>query len=171
MKFENISLGKDVQIDPTTSINNVLIGDMAHIAKRCSIFGGPKNLLEIGRETYIGMNSMLNGYKAKLKIGSHVSIAQNVYIMVDSGPNASTQLQKIFSIEQGPVIIGDHTWIGACVVVMPNVTLGDYCVVAANSFVNRSFPAYSIIGGSPAQLIRMITEEEKTRLFQDDQIS
>ena len=114
---------------------------------------------------------MLNGYKAKLKIGSHVSIAQNVYIMVDSGPNASPELQKIFPLEKGPVTLGNHTWIGAGVIIMPNVTLGEYCVVAANSYVNRSFPAYSIIGGSPAHLIRTISEEEKNKLFRNDKIS
>ena len=168
MKFENILLGKNVEIDPSSSVNNVLVGDNVRIAKRCSIFGGPEYQLEIGYETYIGMNSIINGYKAKLKIGTNVSIAQNVNIMVDSGPNASTELQKIFPIEKGPVSVGDHTWIGASVIIMPNVILGEYCVVAANSYVNQSFPAYSIIGGSPAQLIRTISEEEKTKLFQND---
>ena len=171
MKIENIKLGKNVEIDPSSSVNNVKIGDKVRIAKRCSIFGGPENLLEIGRETYIGMNAVLNGYKAKLKIGSYVSIAQNVNIMVDSGPNASPELQKIFPIEKGSVGIGNHTWIGASVIIMPNVTLGEYCIVAANSYVNQSFPAYSIIGGSPAKLIRTLTEEEKMNLSQHDKIS
>ena len=34
---------------------------------------------------------------------------------------------------------------------MPGVTLGDYCVVAANSYVNKSFASFSIIGGNPAR--------------------
>jgi len=171
MKFENILLGKDVEIDSSSSFNNVKIGDKVRIAKRCSIFGGPDNQLEIGSETYVGMNTILNGYNAQLKIGTNVSISQNVNIMVDSGPNASPELQKIFPLEIGPVTLGNHTWIGANVVIMPNVTLGKYCVVAANSYVNQSFPAYSIIGGSPAHLIRTISEEEKNKLFQNDKIS
>jgi galactoside O-acetyltransferase len=47
---------------------------------------------------------------------------------------------------------------------MPGVFLGDFCVVAANSFVNKSFEAYSIIGGSPAVLIRKLTNIEIMKL-------
>jgi acetyltransferase-like isoleucine patch superfamily enzyme len=164
MKFANINLGKDVEIDVSSTINNVLLGDKVKIAKRCSVYGAPENILKVGMSTYIGMNSTLNGFAAKLIIGSCVSIAQNVNIMVDSGPNASEALQKIFPLEKGPVTIGDHCWIGASVIIMPNVTLGEFCVVGANSFVDRSFPAFSVIGGNPAKLLRTFTEEEKKLL-------
>jgi acetyltransferase-like isoleucine patch superfamily enzyme len=161
MKFSNINLGLDVEIDPSTSINNVSIGDKVKIAKRCSVFGAPGNLLEIGSGSYVGMNSILNGFYAKLTIGNNVSIAQNVNIMVDSGPNASPSMQKVFPLEKGPVTIGDNCWIGASSIIMPNVTLGEYCIIAANSYVNKSFPPFSIVGGSPARIIRSFTEEEK----------
>jgi acetyltransferase-like isoleucine patch superfamily enzyme len=58
------------------------------------------------------------------------------------------------------VSIGDHTWIGAHAVIMPNVELGKFCVVAANSFVNSSFPDYAVIGGTPAKLIRILNDNE-----------
>lgn len=161
MKFSNINLGTDVEIDPSSSINNVIIGDRAKIAKRCSIYGGPDNQLEVGSDSYVGMNSILNGFRAKLRIGKNVSIAQNVNIMVDSGPNASPAMQKIFPIEEGAVHIGDNCWLGANVIIMPKVSLGKYCIVAANSYVKKSFPEFSIIGGNPAKLIRYFTEEEK----------
>lgn len=164
MKFADIKLGSDIEIDPSTTFNNVIIGDHVKIAKRCSIFGGPDNILEIGANSYIGMNTILNGFAALLQIGSNVSIAQNVNIMVDSGPNASPAMQKIFPVQKGPVHIGNHCWIGANSVIMPNVTLNDFCVVAANSFVNRSFPAFSVIGGNPARLIRVFTEDEIKRI-------
>lgn len=106
MKFENINLGKDVEIDPTTTINNVTIGDRVKIAKHCSIYGGPANPLELGADTYIGMFSIINGFMAKLIIGENVSIAQNVNLIVNSGPNASTLMQRIFPIRKGPITIG-----------------------------------------------------------------
>jgi acetyltransferase-like isoleucine patch superfamily enzyme len=111
------------------------------------------------------MNSVLNGFAAKLIIGCNVSIAQNVNIMVDSGPNASPSMQRVFPMEKGPVKIGNDCWIGASAIIMPNVSLGEYCVVAANSYVNKSFPAYSIIGGSPASQIRSFSEKEKATMF------
>ncbi len=165
MKFANIILGSNVDIDPSTTINNVIIKDGVKIAKRCSIYGGPDNQLEIGANTYIGMNTIINGFVAKVIIGENVSIAQNVNIMVDSGPNASPVMQRIFPIEKGPVIIGNNCWLGASSIIMPNITLGEYCIVAANSYVNKSFPAFSIIGGNPARLIRSFTEVEKEKML------
>jgi acetyltransferase-like isoleucine patch superfamily enzyme len=161
MKFANITLGSNIEIDPSTSINNVFINDNARIAKNCSIYGGPNYQLEIGANVYIGMNSIINGFAAKIIVGNNVSISQNVNIMVDSGPNASLAMQKVFPIRKGPINIGDHCWIGASSIIMPNVTLGDYCIVAANSFVNKSFPPFSMIGGTPAKLIRNFKESEK----------
>jgi acetyltransferase-like isoleucine patch superfamily enzyme len=146
MKFANITLGENVEIDPSTSFNNVRIGDNVRIAKRCSIFGGAKNPVQIEESCYVGMNSILNGFAEQLVIGAHVSIAQNVNMMVDSGPNASTVMQALFPIVKGPIKIGDHSWIGASAIIMPGVTLGKFCIVAANSYVNSSFGDYSIIG-------------------------
>lgn len=160
MKIANINLGKDVEIHETTSINNVIVGDNVKIAKRCSVFGSINTPIIIGANSYIGMNSILNGYSCKLKIGSNVSIAQNVNIMVDSGPNASKNLQCVFPIIKGSVVIGEHSWIGASSIIMPNVKLGKYCVVAANSYVTNSFENFSIIGGCPARLIRRFSEKE-----------
>ena len=165
MKFANINLGSDVEIDTSSSINNVIIGDRVKIAKRCSIFGGPDNQLEIGANTYIGMNTIINGFAVKVIIGENVSIAQNVNIMADSGPNASPAMQRVFPIEKGPVNIGHNSWIGASAVIMPNVTLCEYCIVAANSYVTKSFPAFSIVGGNPARLIRTFTDEEKQKML------
>ncbi|MGG7470460.1 acyltransferase [Chryseobacterium arthrosphaerae] len=161
MKISNISIGENVVIDPTTSINNVKIADHVKIAKLCSIYGSENNQLEIGESSYVGMFSILNGFSRKLTIGKHVSIAQNVNIMTDSGPNASEEMQKIFPLISGEVQICDHSWIGANVVIMPGVTLGKFCVVAANSFVNKSFPDYSMIGGTPAKLIKTLLSPDE----------
>lgn len=156
MKTSNINLGENVLIDTSSTVNNVEISDNVKIAKNCSIFGSSENLLEIGKGSYIGMGTLLNGFASKLKIGENVSIAQNVNIMTDSGPNASEEMQKIFPLIKGPVTIGNHTWIGANTVIMPDVELGIFCVVAANSFVNKSFPDYTVIGGNPAKILKTI---------------
>lgn len=161
MKISNISIGENVVIDPTTSINNVKIADNVKIAKLCSIYGSEKNQLEIGESSYVGMFTILNGFSRKLTIGKNVSIAQNVNIMTDSGPNASEEMQKIFPLISGEVQIGDHSWIGANVVIMPGVQLGKFCVVAANSFVNKSFPDYSMIGGNPAKFIKTLLSSDE----------
>src|SRR5439155_25454794 len=112
METNNKQLGSDVKIDASSSVNNAIIGDGVKIAKFCSVYGREGNLLEIGAHSYVGMFSILNGYARKLTIGCHVSIAQNVNIMTDSGPNASVFMQQFYPVVNGDVTIEDHAWIG-----------------------------------------------------------
>lgn len=168
MHIANIHLGKNVKVEIDSNINNIKIGDNTRIASRVKIFGSEENLLEIGMNSYVGMNSLIEGFNAKLIIGDYVSIAPNVNIITGSGPNASLAMQKVFGTKRGPITIGDHTWIGGNATIMPNVALGKYCVVAANSFVNKSYPDYSIVGGTPAKLIRTLTPSEIEILHSND---
>ena len=159
----NIFLGENVFIDPSSQVNHVIIGSNCKIAGINRIFGSVKDLLLIGESCYIGPFCVLEGFNSKVTIGNNVSIAQRVTVISGSSPNASEKLQRIFPLSVGPIEIGEHSWIGAHSIIMPNVTLGRFCVVAANSFVNKSFSDYSIIGGSPAKLIRTLNEEEIKR--------
>ena len=168
MITSNIFLGKNIYIERTSSINNVKIGDNSRIAGNVKIFGSAEHIMEVGKGCYVGINCFIEGFNAKVTIGDYVSFARNVSLISGSGPNASLVMQKIFPIVRGAVTIGNHTWIGGNTIIMPHVYIGKYCVVAANSFVNSSFPDYSIIGGTPAKLIRTLTEEEIAKLHADD---
>lgn len=160
MITSNINLGTNVFIDASSRVNNATIGSRCKIAAHVNIFGSKESPLVMGEDCYIGPYCMLEGYNGLVEIGSHVSFAQRITLISGSAPNASDRLQRIFPINKGAISIGNHSWIGAHCVIMPNVTLGKFCVVAANSFVNQSFPDYSVIGGSPARLIRTLTEGE-----------
>lgn len=94
MLLENIKLFDGVVVDPTSSINNIVIYNSVKVSKRCSLYGSKKYILEIGENSYVGMNTIINGYNSKVIIGSNVSIAQSVNIMADSGPNASLEMQN-----------------------------------------------------------------------------
>ncbi|EMI7064247.1 MULTISPECIES: acyltransferase [Providencia] len=156
MIINNIEIGKNVDIDISTSINNIKIYDNVKISKNCSIFGSEDNTLEIHSNTYIGMNCFINGYSNKVIIMNNVSIAQNVCIMSDSGPNASELMQNFYPIEKASIYIGEHSWLGVNSVILPGVTLGKFCVVAANSLVKDSFDDYSVVAGNPAKLIKKL---------------
>jgi len=166
MKIENVLLGEKVSIEATSSLNNIRIGDFVKVAKLCTLFGHPDFLLEIGAHTYIGMHTLIEGFNGRVVIGAHVSVAQRVTILSGSGPNASPPMQRVFPILKGEVHIGDHTWIGTNSVIMPGVSIGKFCVVGVNSFVNQSFPDFCIVGGTPARLIRKFSEDEKMLLLE-----
>ena len=52
------------------------------------------------------------------------------------------------------VYVGDGAWIGEKAIILPGVELGKRCVVAAGAVVTKSFPAYSLVGGVPAKVIK-----------------
>ena len=60
-----------------------------------------------------------------------------------------------------PIHIGKNVWIGARSVIMPGVTIGDNSVIGAGSVVTKDIPADVVAFGTPARVIRPITEEDR----------
>ena len=56
----------------------------------------------------------------------------------------------------GPVNIGKGCWFGINSVILPNVKIGDYAVVGANSLVNQDVPDNAVVAGSPAKILKYI---------------
>jgi maltose O-acetyltransferase len=54
-----------------------------------------------------------------------------------------------------PVIICDDVWIGGRVTILPGVTVGRGSIIGAGAVVTKDVPPYSIVGGNPANVIRM----------------
>jgi len=95
----------------------------------------------------------------KIVIGNDVLIASKVLItdhyhgvINKEGLQIPTALRTLQS--KGPVIIQNNVWIGDGVCIMPDLTIGENCIIGANAVVTKSFPANSIIGGIPAEIIR-----------------
>lgn len=53
-----------------------------------------------------------------------------------------------------PVTIGEGSWVGARVTILPGVTIGRYCVIGAAAVVSRDVPDYSVVVGNPGRVIR-----------------
>ena len=115
--------------------------------------------IEIGNDAFINMNLTVidNNLGGMVKIGQRVSIAPNVTFINISSPNKSILAEKYSTT--GKIEIGDDSWIGAGVVILPNVSIGNKVVIASNSVVTKSFNDSVIIGGSPAKILKDIKKD------------
>lgn len=68
-----------------------------------------------------------------------------------------------------PIIIGEHVWIGANTTVLSGVNIGDWAVIAAGAVVTKDVPAYTVVGGVPAKIIKKI--DKKTGGYEHESIS
>jgi virginiamycin A acetyltransferase len=122
----------------------------------------------IGEHTY-GTPTVLELESAQLKIGRFTSIAPDVTIILGdhTTDTVTTYPFKALSkhwhtaahvqtdhTSKGDVVIGNDVWIGQGVTILSGVTVGDGAVMAARSVVTKDVPAYGVVAGNPARLIR-----------------
>lgn len=88
----------------------------------------------------------------EVTIGHDVALANEVYILDSNSHGLEGQLPK-----DAPVRIGDGTWVGARAVILPGVTIGKRCMVAAGAVVSRDVPDDSLVVGNPATVTRRLS--------------
>jgi maltose O-acetyltransferase len=143
------------------------IGEGAGVHLGCYVwFYGPSQLRRDGSR--IGAHSRINrrctlDVRGRLVIGDNVSISPEVMILT-----AEHRLTDARFVEESraPVVIEDHVFVGSRAIVMPGVTLGRGCVVAAGAVVTKSVEPLAIVGGVPARPIGT-RPEESTRYVLD----
>jgi acetyltransferase-like isoleucine patch superfamily enzyme len=113
----------------------------------------------VGRDVYVGeelhVTDDLDNNTCALSIGDRVAIAQRVLIVLSSYANNSLY-RDVFGSTYGRVAIERDAWIGAGVIILPNVTIGEGAVVGAGSVVTRDVAPFTIVAGNPARLIRHV---------------
>ncbi len=123
----------------------------------------------VGSSVWIGPFVVLDGSAAQLTIGDHCDISAGVHIYTHDTALRCVSL-GVMSIETGPVTIGSGSYIGSQTVVVAGTTIGECCVIGANSFVNADVPDRTIMAGSPARSIGRVVGEgaESSLIYTDD---
>lgn len=113
----------------------------------------------------------------KLMIGKYCSIASGVKFILGGNHHTSKFMtypiknklidKSVESFTKGPIIIEDDVWIGTDSIILSGITIGKGSVIAAGSVVTKSFPAFSIIGGNPAKILKYRFEDEIIQNFEN----
>ena len=114
--------------------------------------------VSIGENTWIGPFCSLDG-SGGLTIGSYCSISLGCQLLTHDTVKWALSGGKA-KHEYAPTRIGDCCFLGACVVVLKGVTVGNHCVIGAGAVVTKDVPDYSIVAGVPAQRIGAVHVDE-----------
>ena len=93
-----------------------------------------------------------------LKIGDNVSIGPRCTLVVVSHPNFSEIRNSLVKPEY-KIVIENNVWLGAGVIVLPGITIGENAIVAAGAVVTKDVEKNSVVGGVPAKKIKNIDIE------------
>lgn len=134
--YRQFALGRGSVVESYSCINNA-VGDVI-----------------IGDHTRIGLHNTIIG---PVSIGNNVNLAQGITVTaLNHNFDDATKRIDEQGVSTKPVVIGDDVWIGANVVVLPGVTIGSHCVVAAGAVVTKDVPDRTLVAGVPAKVIKTI---------------
>ncbi|MGB3193587.1 MAG: CatB-related O-acetyltransferase [Limnoraphis sp.] len=162
LKYKNLDQGY------YSKLYNTTVGNYVKLYENIMILNS-----EIGSYTYILSNTRIS----RVNIGNFCCIGPNCIIgfgihptteFVSTHPifystlkqNGITFSDQDYFEERKEINIGNDVWIGANVTILDGVKIADGAVIAAGAVVNKDVPAYAIVGGVPAKLIRYRFDEE-----------
>lgn len=140
--------------------------------------------IEIGRHTY-GAYKIDESIVPGTRIGSFCSIGPGVRLGGTNHPTSYVSThpflylanrgfvaqdgRSLMAKANAPVVVEDDVWVAANATVLPGTRVRRGAVVAAGAVVTHDVPAYAIVAGVPARIVRFrVTEEQATRLVQID---
>ncbi len=143
---------------------------LAEVGENCYIeppfhsnWGGKH--VHLGKNVYFNFNATLVD-DTHIYIGDCTMLGPNVVIATAGHPILPELREKALQYNL-PVHIGKNCWLGAGVIVLPGVTIGDNTVIGAGSVVTKDIPANVVAVGNPCKVLREINEHDKEFYHKD----
>ena len=110
--------------------------------------------IELGKNFYANHHCIILD-AAKVSIGDDVLLGPGVQIYTVTHPLDAAQRKT--GLEKGvAVTIGNSVWVGGGAIILPGVSIGEGAVVAAGAVVTKDVPAYVVVAGNPAKVIKTL---------------
>lgn len=121
-----------------------------------------------GKNVYANFNlTMVDD--THIYVGDYTMIGPNVTI-ASAGHPILPELRKKNYQYNAPVRIGKNCWLGAGVIVLPGITIGDNVVIGAGSIVTKDIPSNVVAVGNPCKILREVGEKDKEYYFKNKKI-
>lgn len=145
-------LGKGVSIGSGSIINPVI----SHLSHKYT------PAIIIGDNTFVNEDCSISSI-VKVEIGKNVLFARQVHITDHSHgyDNINIPVSSQQLITKGPIIIDDDCWLGYGCEILSGVHIGRHSVVAARAVVVKDVPAYCVVAGNPARVVKKYNIETK----------
>ena len=111
--------------------------------------------VSIGKNTWIGPYTILDGSGGKITIGDFCSISAGVQIYTHNSVDWAISGGKA-NYEKKPIKINSCSYIGPNSIISMGTTIGSHSIIGAHSLVNDNIPAYSVAFGTPAKIVGKI---------------
>lgn len=112
--------------------------------------------IRVIRESHLVVKSGFINENVQITCGDYIEIGEKCAIgrdVVIRSYDGHTIIQPGFKVSE-PIIIKDHVWIGQGATILKGVTIGEGAIVAAGAVVTNDVPAFSVVGGVPAKVIK-----------------
>lgn len=126
-------------------------------------FGG--RYVHFGKKIYANFNLTLVD-DTHIYVGDFCQIGPNV-VLATAGHPIDPALREQGLQFNAPIRVGRNCWLGAGVLVMPGVTIGDNTVVGAGSVVTKDLPSHVVAVGNPCRVLREINDRDREYYFKD----
>lgn len=113
--------------------------------------------IKLGKDIYISMNTVFVDLGG-ITLEDRVLIGPGAYIL---SVNHILDPEKRRGLVVKPVLIKENAWIGAKATILPGVTIGKNSIVSADATVTKDVPDNVIVAGTPARVIKEITDEKQ----------
>jgi len=129
--------------------DSVIVEEGALLAPRCGT-------IRIGNSVFIGPGVLIQSYDdVAIDIGENVLIAKDACIFASNHQISDPAVGYRDEIGKS-CIVGSNSWIGAGAKILAGVSIGESAVVAAGAVVNKNVEPYTVVGGVPAKVIKVL---------------